>query len=1142
MNVHRGLIALVCSAAILGVPSLAHAASPVTMVNPIVGSSNGADTFPGPDYPLGMIQFGPDTTSQPSGGGYEYTDKAITGFSLTHVSGPGCPVANDLGILPVEGNVAHLRKAAIPFTHEGEEASPGWYAVSLGNPAIGVSTTATLRTALAAFAFPGGAPERVIFNLGHSGTQVSDAALTFVGARGFEGHVTSGGFCNMPGAYTVYFAGEFDRPFSASAASVSGPDGVTMLDFGTRAQTVKLRVGISYVDAEGARKNLRAEATTWDLDVERSKAVSAWSRFLSHAQISGGTSDEQHSFWTALYHSLMHPNIISDVDGRYPGFDGKPHRVASGHLEYGTWSGWDIYRTQVQLLAFLYPHETSDMIRSLLDANDQLGWMPRWALVNDETSVMNGDPAPAIVADAYFFGARDYDTRKALRAMVHEATANTTPPGQGWYAGRNDIAQYERLGYVDSRRENSVAQTPNGASETLEYAISDFAIARVANDLGDAATFRRFYRRSGNWANLFDTSLDLIEPRDGRGAFIVKPLLPSGQPGFQEGNAAQYTWEVPQDQSGLIRSFGGDAAVLAQLDRFFATLPQHDGDWNTAYIALNNEPSFGAPFMYLSAHAPAKAQSIVRLIESKYFGNTPGGEPGNDDLGAMSAMYLWETCGFYPQVPGTAMLDIGSPLFTHVELRSEDGRQIVVNAPDARTEAPYVSGLRVNGKSTTHTWVNVPRKGSLRLDFALQRTPSAWGSKPGDEPLSFDAGIRPPPVSSVQLAAPQTVVDAKPGQHIDVPLTFDNTGSSAAARISWNAQLPVGATSGTVAAAPHSKAAIVLHATVPNNAQPGFFRIPIRAMAANGAQLTPVNVVLRVGGERAIANAGYIVTYFDGSVYPVDLTTGALGPGLQLQQRVSDGAAIPNSTLVVLSNRNDGLVTFVDMALPKALGTVKVGSTPSGIRVTPDGKTIWVASHDENTVTPIDVKTRETGTSIPVGVHPESIVISSDGAMLYAADQGSNAVSAVDLHARKEIARIPAGSRPFALGFGPENTLYVANLGSNDVTVIDLANRTATERIPVGVYPRGVAYARGFVYVANYASNTVSVIDAATERVVRTIETADGPSALAASPDGETVYVALNGINAYQRIDVQTGRVSAPVPVDGSAPRTLFFH
>jgi predicted alpha-1,2-mannosidase len=1038
---------------------------PVDMVNPYIGTTYGGDTFPGPDYPFGMIQWGPDTSSQPSGGGYEYTDQTITGFSLTHLSGPGCPVMNDLGILPVTGSISDPRHASIAFTHVQEHASPGWYDVLLGdNMDLEVSLTSTMRTGLGAFRFPGKTPAHVLFNLGHSGTNVLDARFTVNGDRAFNGFVTSGGFCGMPGHYTVYFAGEFDTPFQSfgawkgatltpGAPNASGPDAGEWVDFGSDHRTVKLRVAISFVDIAGARANLQTEATTWDVNNERARAVSAWRAALSHAAIDGGTDAQQHSFWTALYHSLLHPNVISDVDGRYPGFDGQSHNVASGHAEYGNWSGWDVYRTQLQLLGFLFPRETSDMVRSLLDANDQMGWLPRWSLVNDETAVMNGDPGPSLIADAYFFGARDFDRRMALRAMVHGASALPISPGQGWYQERNDVAQYLQLGYVDSHRENSVSHVPNGASETLEYAISDFAIAAFARDLGDMQTYRTLLHRSGNWANLFDTSTDLIEPRDEQGRFVVVPPAGEGQLGFQEGNAEQYTWVVPQDQSGLVRAHGGDAAVVQHLDRFFSALPEHDGDWGTPYIGLNNEPSFGAPFMYLSAHAPARTQSIVRLIETKYFDNAPGGEPGNDDLGAMSAMYLWEVAGLYPQTPGTATLDVASPLFTHVELRSEDGRRIVVDAPNARTGAPYVHHLRVNGKLTTHTWVTVPKTGSLYLRFDVGTTTSTWGSAPGDEPPSFDGGVRP----------------------------------------------RAGTTVGT-----------------------------------NSAATDPLSAT-------DLRSAPFVVTYFDGTVVPLNAQTRTLGNAFTLGERVPDALQLPGSTTIALASIYTNSVAFVDMQSHTLQNRVKTGANPTALALSHDGSTLWVAERGADAVLPIDLRTTKAGTPISVGVRPLALAMSTHGSTIFVADQGSNAVSVVNAASGKELNRIATGLGPSALAMGPDGVLYVADMFSNDVMAIDTKTGAASTPIAVGVFPRAIAISGERVYVANWADSTVSVIDSRKHTVVQTLHTGDQPAALAASPDGKTIYVALSGDNAFQTIDVATGTLSPIVFTPGSSARTVRF-
>ncbi len=1037
------IAAVACVLLVLMEPWAARASGDaVDMVNPFIGTTYGGDTFPGPDYPFGMIQWGPDTTSRPSGGGYEYQDQAITGFSLTHLSGPGCPVMNDFGILPVAGDVADPSRASIAFTHVQEHASPGWYDVLLGdNMDLTVSMTSTMRSGLAAFRFPPQSAGHVLFNLGHSGTTVLDAHVTLVGNRAFEGDVTAGGFCGMPEHYSVYIAGEFDTPFQSygtwsgarkipEGRNASGADSGAWVDFANGQRNVKMRVAISFVDLAGARTNLRAEATSWDLERVHERAAAAWRAALAHADISGGTDAQQHSFWTALYHSLLHPNTISDADGRYPGFDGAVHTVPPGHIEYGTWSGWDVYRTQLQLLGFLFPHEASDMVRSLLDADDQMGWLPRWPVVNGESSVMNGDPAPSLIADAYFFGARDFDTRKALSAMVHGASALPQQAGQGWYQERNDIAEYLRLGYVDSHRQNSVSHVPNGASETLEYAISDFAIAAFARAMNDTLTYRTFLQRSGNWANLFDASLNLIEPRDQDGRFIVIPSTGEGQLGFQEGNAEQYTWVVPQDQSGLIRAYGGDASALRHLDQFFATLPEHDGDWGTPYIALNNEPSFGAPFMYLSAHAPARAQRVVRLIETKFFDNTPGGEPGNDDLGAMSAMYLWEVCGLYPQTPGTNTLDIASPLFTHIVLRSEDGRRIVIDAPGARTAAPFVRALRVNGHPSTHTWVSVPSHGSLHLTFALFDVPSSWGSQRGDEPPSFDAGVRPP--EAAQSASSNAALEDAPD-------------ASAAATSPFIATY----FDGTI---------------VPINAQtagisPGF------------------TLGERVADAQSIPSSGTVAlaSIYTDSVAFIDMRTRAL------KMRVKTGSnpaalalSADRSTLWVAERGADALAP-IDLRTMKVGTAIAVGSRPVALIASADGQSLYALDQGSNAVS--IVRAGKEIARIPVGAAPAALAETPNGT-LYVANTLSNDVTVVDPHATTAIGRIPVGVYPRAVLFAG-GEIYVANWADSTISVIDPATRALSATVHTGLQPAALALSRDGkrIYIALSGDNAFQTLN-----------------------------------------------------------------
>ena len=415
--------------------------------------------------------------------------------------------------------------------------------------------------------------------------------------------------------------------------------------------------------------------------------------------VAGGTPAQQRTFYTALYHTLLHPNVISDADGRYIGFDGRVHHVRAARTEYANYSDWDIYRTEVPLLALLAPGEASDMMQSLVDAAQQEnGWLPRWALVNGPTSVMGGDSVDPVIAGAYAFGAREFDARGALTAMVKGASTTAPPPGQGWYIPRWELDdRYLRDGYVVNTHTTSVSPEPNGASETLEYSLDDFAIARLAYAQRDMRTYAAFMRRSANWMTLFDGAGRSIAPRDADGAFVHAAIGENGQSGFQEGNAAQYTWMVPHDLRDLIAAMGGPADAVTKLDAFFSQL---NAGQDKPYAWLGNEPSLGSPWVYLSAGEPWRAQEILRRALTTLYTDAPDGLPGNDDLGTMSAWYVWCAIGLYPQNPPVRYLDVGAPLFSSVTLRSPGGPVIEVHAPLAATDAAYVNALRVNGRAT----------------------------------------------------------------------------------------------------------------------------------------------------------------------------------------------------------------------------------------------------------------------------------------------------------------------------------------------------------------------------------------------------------------------------------------------------------
>jgi predicted alpha-1,2-mannosidase len=735
------------------------------LVDPFIGTGNGGkvtgdvDAFPGAVVPFGMLSWSPTTPSRPDGGDYAYADSTILGFSLTHVSGPGCWAGGEVPILPTTGPVAAVPDSAFErFDHAHEGATPGEYQVTLApgtRSAITATLAATTRTGIGTFRFPVGAQADFLFKVADAqmGSQASAARIE--GDREVAGMETSGHFCGAPTAATLYFVAVFDRPFRSwgtwqggavsrgSRATAGASSGAWVSFAAAQRGPITLKVAISYVSEADARDNLRAEDAGWRLEPVAARARAAWNALLGRIAVQGGTHDQQVQFYTALYHVLLHPNVFSDADGAYMGFDLKPHHLAGGQeVQYANFSGWDIYRSEVPLLALLVPRRTGEMIRSLLNDWREGGWLPKWGYDNDYTGVMNGDAADPIIAEAWAFGARGFDADTALKAMVHGATRGA---GAGEWSGefveRPHLNEYERLGWV-----------PGNASETLEYAVADFAIAAFARETGDTATATRFLARSQDWQNIFDPHAEFrgfagyIEPREEDGTFPSGPAFEIrprayGQRGFEEGNTIQYTWMVPQNLAGLIGAMGGDSVAVRRLDTLFQRLNVGP---NEPYYWHGNEPTLTMPWVYDYAGAPWKTQALVHRLLREVYAATPGGEPGNDDLGAMSSWLVWAYLGLFPETPGSPVLVLGAPVFPRATLNLENGHRIVIEAPGASSET-YVRSLAVDGAPWTQDWLLAPRLlgpgAETTLAFTMgERPDTTWAASAAARPPSFPAG------------------------------------------------------------------------------------------------------------------------------------------------------------------------------------------------------------------------------------------------------------------------------------------------------------------------------------------------------------------------------------------------------------------
>ncbi len=735
-------------------------------VNPFVGTAgpDPGNTYPGAALPFGMIQWSPDSRTGfvRHGGGYLYHDDAIRGFSLTHLSGTGCPIMGDIPIMPFAGSIATSPAAdsstyIASFAHANEEASPGYYSVAFDN-GIKVQLTVTTRAGIGSIAFPPSEHSNVLFNVGKNATGVTGATVEITGDREISGSVSTGHFCSLKdNKYTVYFAAEFNRPFISFGTwsgasvdkgqrSVAGGQTGGFVEFDTtNDRRVEMKIGLSYVSADKARKNLGREIPGWNFETVRQAARDRWNHDLGRIVVTGGTDDERRVFYTALYHALLHPNVFNDVDGQYIGFDDRLH-TANGFNVYANYSGWDIYRCEVQLLAMLFPKETSDMMTSLVLDEQQGGGLPLWPVANHEACQMVGSPSPPMIADAYFFGARDFDAKAALTAMIKDATdPNATSNSCPEWDDLNDYLKYGFLG-PDTITNRWHRNSPSGPSQTLEFTTTDFSIARLAQAFGDTTTYQTFMKRAQFWRNVFDTQTGYVEPRRKDGSFIqVEPgarryYVDGHQAQYVEGNAAQYSWMVPYNMRALMDLMGGNAKVVERLNKFFTELNAGD---NRPYFWIGNEPVFAVPWAYDYAGAPWEAQSVTRRVEVELFTPGPDGEPGNDDLGATSAWYVFAAMGAYPAIPAVGGLALNSPLFPSATIHLGNGKVIKIEGENASASSPYVQSLRVNGKPSETTWIpyDTLRQG-LSLQFHLGNTPNKqWGIKPEDSPPSFAEGM-----------------------------------------------------------------------------------------------------------------------------------------------------------------------------------------------------------------------------------------------------------------------------------------------------------------------------------------------------------------------------------------------------------------
>ncbi|TDR45055.1 putative alpha-1,2-mannosidase [Tahibacter aquaticus] len=770
----RTALGLLCTAACVLPTAQADDAGELAYaaVDPFIGTGGEGHTFPGAVVPFGMVQLSPDTQirerKQAYGwaAGYRYDDDSIVGFSHTHFSGTGHSDLGDVLVMPIAGAVRlEPGDSSQPgsgyrsrFSHADEQARPGYYAVGLSDYGIRAELTAGERIGVHRYRFSKDKPAHLLIDMRTSMYDYPGKVLwsrlrlhpdgTLTGMRETRGWA--------PGRQ-LYFALRVSVPvvgqqlhntekdiyykgFAPPAAdkpeqrvNIEGRALVGVLDLPAGTEQAIVKVALSPVSEEGAVANLEAEMPGWDFDTVAAKAKDAWSRALGVFRVEADAAQRK-AFFTAVYHTLQAPSLFMDSDGRYRGPDNAVHQ-AKGWRNLSTFSLWDTYRAQHPLLTLIRPEQyTNDVVQSLLAArrHSAHGILPVWAFHGLETWCMIGYHAVPVIADAYMKGIRGYPADEALQAMV--ASADYGP-----YGG---IAQYKQLGYVP------IDQVGEAASKTLEYAFDDWTIARVAAAMGRKDVAKTFEQRAGNWRHAFDKKTGFMRARNSDGSFR-EPFDPSASgygTDYTEGNAWQYSWYVPQDVAGLIRSHGGDSNFVQRIDQVFEAkvdpkLFAHMEDITglIGWYAHGNEPSHHVAYLYVYAGQPWRSQERLGQIMRSQYAPTPQGLVGNDDLGQMSAWYVFTALGFYPVAPASNEYVIGRPFLRRAALDLPNGKTFTVIAEGLDDGHGYIGSVTLDGKplqTSVIAHAQILAGGELR--FVMQATPNReWGRARASRPFSM---------------------------------------------------------------------------------------------------------------------------------------------------------------------------------------------------------------------------------------------------------------------------------------------------------------------------------------------------------------------------------------------------------------------
>lgn len=773
-------------------------------VDMLIGTAKQGHTIVSPSRPFAMVKPGPDTELRRN----YLQAKYITGFSQLHISGTGGNAQSAvLGIMPTTGTrKVDPREYRSEFNPLAGETTPGYNSFLLEDYQINAELTSTNRVALYRFTFPESEESHILVNVSHAFNKYRGGEVwilndsTIVGTGKYNGYHGSD--------FDIAFCLQFSKPFNVSgvwdeegihknlrhgASEGEGPLGV-FVDYRTgEDEEILVKAGISYVDIEGAKQNISHELSHWNFDqvVEESREI--WNEQLRKVQLKGGTEEQKTTFYTALYHTMLSPCILSDVDNRYEGFDGQIHK-AEGFNYYGEFSLWDTYRTAHPLYVLLQPKRQRDMVVSLLKIAEQGGWLPKWGWSEGYTGGMLGDHAVSVILDSYVKGIRDFDSEAAYEAMHKNATEKLV--GVPW--GRRGLHKYMDVGFApeDAGYQKSlVAGTheygPGGApsrdyypeisgsvSATVEFAYNDWCVAEMAKLSGREKDHAYFQRRAYNYKNVYDPAVGFMRPRNSDGSWAMNPFIStiSGRHSqfYCEGNAWTYSWTVPHDIQGVVQLMEGPEKFIRKLDSAFAGLEE-----NESYFDPTNEPDIHYPYLYNYVKAPWRTQEIVRFMtENLYTSDRETGLPGDDDAGTLSGWYIFSAMGFYPVTPGTDQYVIGSPLFDEVAITLDEdyysNNEILIKSMNNSPANKYIQEVRLNGKSTNKTWFShddLVNGGNFIFEMGSEPNKN-WGTDDNSAPMSMTDAA--PHFVFSNLTAPEK---AEADEYVPVRVTVTNKGT-----------------------------------------------------------------------------------------------------------------------------------------------------------------------------------------------------------------------------------------------------------------------------------------------------------------------------------------------------------------------------